>query len=247
LSNVEAPLREQGLPTLSEVREGDAAIEILARSAQSPGPALIAMSTHGRTGASRLIFGSVAEQVLHSTPVPLLLLRPGPGSTPPPAPRGSPEGTPRVAITYSRILVPLDGTRLAAQALDPARTIARATGAAITLVAVLPLADVSVAEAGVVPLWAMDERHHEADQVARALDETAAQLAEKGFDMRARVGRGRPVEEILHLCAQEQIDLIVMATHGRGGFARFWYGSVALQVVQRAPVPVYLVRGVEWA
>ena len=67
-------LRERGVSAETSVRSGDAVREILAGAAEA-GADLIAMTTHGRTGLGRLLFGSVAEAVLRRSEVPVLLIR----------------------------------------------------------------------------------------------------------------------------------------------------------------------------
>jgi nucleotide-binding universal stress UspA family protein len=79
---------------------------------------------------------------------------------------------------------------------------------------------------------------------------TAGQKTEIKAHLREKLGRlptvhiaeGDPVVNILHLARTRRPDLIVMGTHGRGGFERFWLGSVAEAVVRRSPVPVLIAR-----
>jgi nucleotide-binding universal stress UspA family protein len=70
----------------------------------------------------------------------------------------------------------------------------------------------------------------------------AEQLTAAGLDVLTQVVHGYPPEEILKVGAHTQADLIVMATHGRGGVQRLWLGSVAIKVVQASTLPVLLVR-----
>lgn len=74
LHNLAERLRTQGLPVIHEQHEGPAA-EIIVERARTLGVDLIAMTTHGRSGLGRLVFGSVAEQVLRHAPCPVLLVR----------------------------------------------------------------------------------------------------------------------------------------------------------------------------
>jgi nucleotide-binding universal stress UspA family protein len=83
LEELEKELKGRGLRVSSVVRYGHAAEEILDHAAFS-GADLIAMSTHGRTGVSRWVLGSVAEKVLRASTIPLLLVR-APGAPPPEA------------------------------------------------------------------------------------------------------------------------------------------------------------------
>jgi nucleotide-binding universal stress UspA family protein len=72
------PLRERGIETDRAVLFGDAAEEIL-EYARRHGPDVIAMATHGRSGISRMLFGSVTEAVVRESPVPVLIVRPAEG------------------------------------------------------------------------------------------------------------------------------------------------------------------------
>jgi nucleotide-binding universal stress UspA family protein len=74
LAPLAADLRDRGVRTLTRVRRGQPADEILAAQREEQAD-LIAMSTHGRSGLGRLVFGSVAEDVLRRASVPVLLLR----------------------------------------------------------------------------------------------------------------------------------------------------------------------------
>jgi nucleotide-binding universal stress UspA family protein len=149
-----------------------------------------------------------------------------------------------------RILVPLDGSALAEAALPAARAIARLTGARVTLVqAVEPaetLDDVGDPLAGglALELQATDDRiaiyrvvdAHAADYLAGV----AGRLAPDGIAARTQVVAGPAAVAIVE--AAREADLIVMATHGRGGLGRWAIGSVADKVTQGAPAPVLLVR-----
>jgi nucleotide-binding universal stress UspA family protein len=224
-------LHGTGVPVSTHLLEGDPATAIVDYARHNAQVAMIAMTTHGRSGVNRLIFGSVAETVLHAAPVPLLVLR---------APATA---TPRPVAAYRTILVPLDGSALAQQALTEARALAQATGAALLLVAALPpLESLSVAEAGLTPFWMLETRQQEATRISHELEATAQQLEAEGLRVDTQLRHGMPAEEILAAAAEEDVDLVVMATHGRSGLPRLWLGSVALQVVRGASRPVLLIR-----
>jgi nucleotide-binding universal stress UspA family protein len=74
LVSVAAPLQARGIETSSEVRSGRPDLQIV-ETAREIGADLIAMSTHGRSGLGRLLFGSVAEQVLRQAEVPVFMMR----------------------------------------------------------------------------------------------------------------------------------------------------------------------------
>ena len=108
LSRVEEGLRVEEVEVESRVREGDAAKVIASEVSQDSSIFLIAMSTHGRSGLERWFFGSVAERVLQTSPLPLLLIRPDEDLqlTQQPYRR-----------TYRTVMVALDGSTPAEQAL----------------------------------------------------------------------------------------------------------------------------------
>ena len=144
---------------------------------------------------------------------------------------------------YRRIIVPLDGSELAEQALPQAEGLARLTGAPLHLVRVID-------PAGLEPLGTV-VLHTDALAMQLLLEEeriAAREYLERiKQDMRDREPKvtveyrqGPAAQELLAIT--QPGDLLVMATHGRGGLARWFLGSVAEAVVRRASVPVLLIR-----
>lgn len=231
LAGVAARLQPSGLPVEILLRQGDPATEILAEVADNPALHTIAMATHGRSGVARTVLGSVAERIIQAAPVPVLLVRSGS-----PLVAGAPPA-------YQRILVPLDGSPFAAQALDSATDLAERTGATLLLLTVLPpLQTLSFAEAGLRPYWSEAARIAAADSATLALTTTAVRLESQGLAVRTLLRHGSPAAEIVHCATDEAADLIVLATHGRSGLPRLWLGSVALGVVRSATQPVLTMR-----
>jgi nucleotide-binding universal stress UspA family protein len=140
---------------------------------------------------------------------------------------------------YKRILVPLDGSRLAEQALHHAAIQAEQFGAAIHLLRVLgPLPD---------PIMASRETVRGAEAASARLAQTylegiATSLRERGIPTKAATVEGKPYVEIIHFAEDEGIDLIVLCTRGHSGLSRWLLGSVADRVVRGATVPVLLVQ-----
>ena len=129
------------------------------------------------------------------------------------------------------IVVPLDGSALAERALGPAHQLARATGAGLVLVRV-------------VPARAPAERALQAAEIEAAdryLYIVADRLREKGAIALAEAVAGEPAEAILAQATLWRAELIAIATHGRGGLGRLLHGSVADAVVRGARVPVLLI------
>ena len=208
---------------------GDAATAIVGWADQDPPQRVIAMTTHGRSGVSRWVFGSVAEKVLQAAPVPLLVVRATPEAP----------GSLRPARAYQTIVVPLDGSRLAEHALDQAVPLAAFTGADLHLVGVVVpphAAGSAPPEPGAVPDEAALAPMHD------YLTRTAEGWLVPPYRVVAHVLQGAPAESILGLSEAAGADLIIMSTHGRGGLQRLWLGSVALKVTRGAACPVLLVR-----
>jgi nucleotide-binding universal stress UspA family protein len=144
---------------------------------------------------------------------------------------------------YKRAIVPLDGSELAEQALPNATELARASNASILLVSVVGY---PYLERKGLTSWALQQEA--LDQVVREetgraeeyLNGVRKRLVADGFDVTVEVRRGAVDQAIL--ADPEAGDVIVMTTHGRGGVARWFLGSVAEDVVRRSTVPVLLVR-----
>jgi nucleotide-binding universal stress UspA family protein len=213
------------------VRFGRPADEILAFTGEIAGD-LIAMSTHGRSGITRWVFGSVAERVLRGAMCPVLLVRA--------------EQAQRQAA-YRCIVVPLDGSELAEQILPHVKALIRPNTTRIYLVSILTtgLGDRTVALLTSYPpglRLATTALHHAEIQLRSYLRSVAATLREQGAVVNVAVRRGPPADEILAYAAEVEADLISMTTHGLSGTSRWVYGNVAGKVLQGAHSPVLLVR-----
>jgi nucleotide-binding universal stress UspA family protein len=233
LTAVATRLQTEGLHVRTEVlTEHDPAEAIINRAAGDPAITLIALATHGRSGLSRWVFGSVAAKLLAAAPKPLLLLR-----------THGDAGVYVPEARYHRIVVPLDGSAVAQQSLEQAQPIAAACNATLVLVTIVPpVADVGLVEAGVAPAWMEAESQEQQQRTQQYLAQLTAQLTAEGLRVCSRLGTGQPAEAILDISNEEHADLIVMTTHGRHGLARRWLGSVAAKLAQGATVPVLLVQ-----
>ncbi len=188
---------------------------------------LVVMSTHGRSGLGRWIYGSVADRVLRRADVPVLLV---PATCDRPWP-------PRESL---RLTVTLDGSHLAFSVLEPARRLATALQAELQLLqVVVPPMEGVYADA--MPYTPFDRDAEQA--AARAgLEEVARDLRAHGLRVTTHAAVGRPAATIAHLALAHGSHLIAMATHGRGGLARLVLGSVASDVLQRSSIPLLVVR-----
>jgi nucleotide-binding universal stress UspA family protein len=208
--------------------------EALSRQAAAVGADLIVMTTHGRTGLSRLWFGSVANDVVRHGHVPTLLVRPG-------AQRAEMGGPHR----FTHVLVPLDGSDRAAEVLPFATGLGALDGARLTLLQVVmpPLPPVHPYSFA-VPVPEPDP-HALAVHVQRARERLAAvadTLRARGLHVECIVRtHDRPAEAILTFVAESGADLVAMTTHGRG-LSRLVTGSIADKVLRGARTPVLLYR-----
>lgn len=181
----------------------------------------IVMATHGRSGVARIIRGSVAERVLRNATVPVYL--------------ASPKGlSGKSSEHFSRVLIPLDGSKLAASILP----------------LVLPI--VSDSEAEVVLLHVSvpgKESVHPVPEVAkkRAQEKAETALADvqgslEAAGVRAHVfgAYGDPAEELLSAIERHEAELLAMTSHGREGLSRWRFGSVAEKVLREARCPLLI-------
>jgi nucleotide-binding universal stress UspA family protein len=227
-----AVLRADGLSTESVVRRiwpiraTDIAGAISA-AVDEQGAGLIVMSTHGRSGLGRWLYGSVTDGVLRQTTTPVLLV-------PPHADQPLPTDRPL------RLLVPLDGSELAQEATLTAEVLAETVDAEIVLLRVV--------EPPAYPLYGDGYAYIPFDpdaQLAEAkqyIQEEANRLQAAGKRVTVRALVGQPSTMVAQVAHDEDVDIIMMATHGRGGLTRLVLGSVATATLQRAQVPVLLVR-----
>ncbi len=147
---------------------------------------------------------------------------------------------------YKTILVPLDGSELAETVLPHVEELARLFGSTVVLLSVLELPHLVGLPKGdlfdALPQMTPAEVNSHLAEVRRYLDEKADQLKQSGVEARALVEYGPVVVTIMRAARQEDAGLIAMASHGRGGMADVYYGSVAAGVLQRIDRPLLIVR-----
>ncbi len=147
---------------------------------------------------------------------------------------------------YSKVLVPLDGLELAECILDHVRTIV--TGCQVSEVVLLTVVEVyekglpSTTWGGVIS--AEQGAELAAESIAKAknyLTQVANRLKEEGMFVQPVVIQGKVAEGILDYAVKNQVDLIMMSTHGRSGPSRWALGSVADRVIRHSLIPVLIV------
>ncbi|MCP4426823.1 MAG: universal stress protein [Chloroflexi bacterium] len=179
---------------------------------------LIGMSTHGYSGVTRWLMGSVAEKVVRAASHPVLVVR--------------------AAAPIDKMVITLDGSELAERALEPGLAVAASLDAAVCLLRVEPETMVNPLEYAALEQAASGLGQQLQDSATtnakNYLAGAAEKLAKKGVEVATAVRQGPAAKNILDFAEEEGVDLIVMATHGRTGLRRWVYGSVAERVLHGA-------------
>lgn len=197
------------------------------------GADLLVMTSHGRGTLGRIWLGSVADELIRSLTIPVLLARPPETQS---APALGQE--PRVR----HIVMALDGTALAERVLAPVMAIGRFLAADYTLIRViglptyLQLTPELFGEAGRIKERLLREAQDYLEQVARRLSSDGARVQTRVLSAE------QPAAGILEAAAGA--DLIALETHGRHHLSRLLMGSVADKVVRGSTVPVLVCRAV---
>jgi nucleotide-binding universal stress UspA family protein len=147
------------------------------------------------------------------------------------------------AVVYKHMLIASDGSELAGKAVAAGFELARQLGAQVTVVTVTEPWTVFVAGDAAFG-FPIDEYQRSTNESATAILAGASKLARKAGITCATVHSKDqfPSEGILETAAKHNCDLIVMASHGRGGLGRLLLGSVATKVLTHSKVPVLICR-----
>ena len=156
---------------------------------------------------------------------------------------------------YQKIMVPLDGSKLAECVLPHVEEIAKGCGTeeiilvSVTerIVAYAPVTELSQPAGPLPPPEPLANKvpvtlGKKQGQAERYLNRIAKRLQQKGIKVRTEVLLGNPAEEITSFGEHNSVELILMASHGRSGISRWTHGSVADRVFRASCVPVLMVR-----
>jgi nucleotide-binding universal stress UspA family protein len=221
------------VPITTSLLEGPVAAA-LREHALTVGADLVALTTHGRGSLARIALGSVADELLRTLPLPLLITRP------------REEGLDLLESVHEhacqRVLVPLDGSAPAEAALHDALALGGLFDAEYTLLQAidLPLVSHALASTGT----SLDQ-HALADVRQAALEylnQIAAHLRAGGRNVCVDTAIGYPATAILEYARDHAFELITMGSHGRGRGARLLLDSTTDVVVHGASVPVLVCR-----
>lgn len=237
LERTAAQLRQDGIATAAVVQQGQAADMILATVRQYE-DAIVVLRSRNRGGRLRLGLGSVAAVVVRAVAAPVLVLPYGRRALPPPSPY---ERLPQGPLS---ILVPLDGSRLAEDALGPACELLRALalpgkGAILLLRVVSPFASDS-REIGAAANAYLQEEEARLKVQCPAL---AQQTVNSAVVFESEVPLAL-IQVGLHGVDGQGpgFDMVVMTTHGEGGLERTILGGVTEQVLYQTHLPVVVVH-----
>ena len=203
------------------VRIGDPTTEILT-SCEEQDAGMLVVTSHSRSGVSKFFLGSVALELVKNSECPVLVVR-----------ANVDRDVSEAAISIRRILVPLDQSSEAEQALTTNLRSLGTESLQLHLLHVIPslvYSDVARDE----------EAEVERSKASEYLYQLAQQMTARGFSTTTEVAEGEPAIQITRVAGEQGVDLISMTTHSRSGVKRLLIGSVAESVLRRAPVPLLL-------
>lgn len=165
---------------------------------------------------------------------------------------------------FKKVLVPLDGSELAEAVLPYVEDLGKRCTAEVVLLQVvamphdrttaiyqpprgdMPMQSLPESAEDVVitqhPIYREQEMASLRAEAELSLARAKERLSKAGLKTRVKVLFGRPAEKIVEYAMKEEVDLIAMATHGRSGFGRWVFGSVADKVLRAAALPILLIR-----
>ena len=197
---------------------------------------LIVLCAHGRGGLRDMIFGSIAQQVIRQGTIPVLFIRPNAVKD-------------LTSQPISNILLPMDGSKTHEVAIPVAVSLAARCAARLRLLTVIPTSDklsMKGAIAGRVSPRTTDlSLEISAQQAEDYLRKIAQDILDQGTPVSGVVLRGDVQSKLIEIIETEQIDLVVMATHGHNVIDARWESSLTPGFLPKTPVPVLLVRGFE--
>jgi nucleotide-binding universal stress UspA family protein len=225
---------DAGTPVDVAVLHGEPVPLILAMADSLPAD-LVVMGTHGTTGFQHLILGSVTEKVLRKATCPVLTV-----------PRRSPAAAGR---PFTSVLCGVDFSDCSIKAVQFAASIARQSGATLTLVHVLewpwqePPTPALMGGPPEQVRALIDYREYLESDAASRLEDIAGTARSDGPAPKLDVRFGRAYVELLDAAREQHADLIVVGVRGSGTWKAAFFGSTANQLVRSATCPVVTVRG----
>ncbi len=206
--------------------------ECIAHHAISFGSDLIIMCSHGRSRLKKLLFGSIAQKVIHQSKLPVITLFPQKNKKTP-------------DFTCNRIQIPLDMDPNHQQGLHVAQEIARRCDSVILLLQVIPTLSSIPGKwrisGKLLPTTSSKMLDIQANEAVKFLNEQSKKLSSEGFKIEIAVLRGNPQELISKAAVRYQVGLIILSTHSKFGMEAIWSGSVGAQLSGDHFVPIMFV------
>jgi len=220
-----------GVPVVVDVGRPD--FEILKRAAEDKAD-LIVMGTHGSSGFSHLVLGSVTEKVLRQAPCPVLAVPPGARAS--------------SAVPFRQVVCAVDFSDWSVAALDLAASLAHETGAGLTAVHTIEwpwrepppptLTDLPPEQAAAL----LEFRRYTSERAASRLRDVVRDAVAGRCGAATEIAHGKPHVELVRVASARQADLIVIGVHGRSALDLAVFGSTTNQVIRHATCPVLIVR-----
>ena len=221
-------LKEHGASVRPLLVEGSVA-EGIVNTAEVVNADLIAMTTHGYTGMRRWALGSITDKVVQTTKTPLLVVR-------------GKDSVLDKDVDLKCVMVTLDSSDLARQALPIATEIAAKTGAELLLLSVIPPRITDVMRDLTDTRWTSEEMASAKSELMAEVEPYAETLSKGNVKVTPLVVEGFVADTISVMAKQHNVDLLVMSTHGYSAALRWALGSIANKVLQSSDVPLLLVR-----
>jgi len=208
----------------------DVARSIVDHCSEEIQPDLIILCSHGNSGMHELVFGTIAQQVATASGTPVLIIKPD----------GNPD-----SFLLGHILVPLDNESIHDKALPTAQSLAKAYGAELNMLCVIPtlgtLSGEQAAVSSMLPATSTAYLEMAEDIAIEHFQGHLDQCKEMGITATAEIARGDPAPVIEKTAEKLGSDLIIFGTHGRAGLEAFWNRSVAASVARRTRTPILLL------
>jgi len=205
---------------------GDPTREIV-KLADNLGVDYIVLTTHGRTGFDSWVFGSTCEKIVRLSHVPVITLKHPDGEL----------GAEETPLTFKRVMCPLDFSEFSKKGLEAARALCkRFQGTLVLAHAVDTRLEYPMLEPGV---GVVDSLNREKDaetylnDIANGIEDVFTEV---------RVVTGNPYKALVQVMKEEEIDMVVMTTHGYRGLSHILLGSNAERLVRLAPCPVMTIH-----
>ncbi|MGW8251513.1 MAG: universal stress protein [Anaerolineales bacterium] len=225
LRQVAAELNAQGYPTDYTIRPGyiaDATKDLI----EKDGIDLVITTTQGKSGVQHWLSGGVSAKLVQKIDKPVLLVH-------------VLDGADSRRLRLERILVALDGSIQSENVLPYARVLGKAFGSELILVSVPAIPQVENYRAPADVLSSI--RSKAVKNMQKFLNAIARSLRKDGLNVRTLVTGSMPARSIVEVADQENVDMIMLTSRGRGGLDLLMMGSVAQRVVQNSDAPVFMV------